>query len=411
MVVRRQQPVMTMHVRPSYMKRALVMVVVVAVSSFVASGCGSPRTATFYDPNEPGAFAGGESDPATKFGVLPFEHVMATMRLRARVVAARALVHNSSYDLANEQLQLASEDTLVTVLGAVSLQSPAQGKQLLDSWISADGSAPAGSWVTADDTSNNDRDREGIIPRPSAVRLDRLLAQLDHAQELLTPPIAREDAGWNAGIVSTLLEDSGTAYENAFLEGLAADTTSQYAQGWGTVQVVQAYVKRLPRVRRRPITDAVDEYAQSFFPSITAQDDAASRVDRVVESQGEVSALIEDSFRILIDGREPRSSAPRCLASTQEALTKLREQISSTPINRLRTTHVNEIFRSCAPDVVGLDPQLVGRVEYALGVSIPAARATRASESELQSIVDNVINDMSQASSLVNDELAALEEE
>ena len=389
--------------------RRWLAAVLLGTLAVAVAGCGAPKTATYVDPNKPGAFAGGESDPASDFGALEFEHALNIERLRARVIAARALMRRSNSDLARAQLESAADETLIGALGATALQSPQRSKQLLAAWRAAGGPTPPNSWHTNGNEEQNSP--------PNLASIDRLLTQIEQASQLVTPAPARDSGAWHAAIVSALMEDSGTAYENAYLEGIATDTTSQYAQGWGTVQGALKQARKLPVERRTQIEDAIAQYASSYFPAVAPQSDNHSDTDQVVETQGEVSALVEDTFRIMVNGREPRKDAPECIVRTRRTGAQLADALAQPPARNTNARSLDEYlgdvtasYQTCAADIASLDPALAGRIEYALAVSIPVALEDK-STSTATSITANLDSDLVQAASLVSDELDALAQE
>lgn len=388
-----------------------LLLLIACLFTLIVAGCGSPSTATYVDPNPPGAFAGSERDPIEEYGRSAFEHQIAFAQVQAHIQAARGLVRIGRRDDAVAQLQTASDGPLIGLLGSLAGTHLDAIRQIRHTWGLLGASFPEEQTfqlLTPVPTSPSHSATETPITSAQLAVLERQVEVLASATE---PSDAARDFGWQAAIASQLLDDVGTSYENAYLNGSSVDIGSQYAYGWAVAHLVLRRIHQLPRSQSAEITRELRAFIDAYYTNITPPARPSS-TDKVVEVQQNLGASIQDVFGVVVAGSEPRRSAVNCLRNVADTLTQARSVIADASQPSDRSSDIRIAMRryaSCASDVASLDTSLTGRIESKLGV-LQSVSVQSSNVQAMLEVLGSVINDVEQARSEVRSELDALSE-
>ena len=417
---------------PSRLRNAFVMTI--SVCAVLIAGCGAPKTATYSDPNPPGAFAGSERDPIEEYGRMSFEQQVSIAQVEARVKAAKELLRHGASDDARTQLQLASDGPLITVFGAVIHANIRAARTLRDAWVTAGAPLPEaqalqliGPFTDVIQPSRPNTKPTTLRPAgtPQSVtypdttvqssaaltiaNLTNLEHQLHEAAAIVATPTSLHDDGWNAAIDSQLLDDVGTSYENAFLDGTSSNATSEYAYGWAVANLVMQRLNQLPARQSHDIGVQLDRFIRTYFPRITPSE-GNHDTDVVVEKQQNIGAMMQDVFGVVVDGSEPRASSTSCLTSVKSLL-KTAEKLVDSHAKRdaIESTMIraNTTYDRCSSDVAALDSVLAGRIDVKLAV-LQGDALEPALLSDATAVSASAASDLDEAISLVKSELDAL---
>jgi hypothetical protein len=459
------------------------VICIAATATLLVGGCGLPNAVTYTDPNPSGIFPGTQRDVTATYGRAAVERTRSFLQLRARVQAALLAMTLRQPDEARAHLEAASQESLVTALGAVGIASPREVPPIIAAWTATGAPPPPASDVADLGTPGS-----GGLPSQATLRtLDRVLRD---RERLVMPTSSRLDPGWNGAIAALLVEDAAMAFEQSSLDDSVLDDTdsadnpsgiedtptaqsqrsASIAYTSALLQVCRELVDRIPAQRRQLFLTSIDSFERSFLtpqhpyatsPTAEASDarrsdgatshaqrsDGATpqaqksdggtshdgRMDDVYAETEQLSTLLQQAGGAIAESGEPRPQAPACLKQAAEQVARIvgpRPLIGAHNAGSKRTSStaaalpvsasakidqivvkVTRYVTTCSDDIAAVDPLAMGRVEYAVGVSLPAVLHGATTSSERNDLAASIDTELDQARTLVMDELAALKEE
>lgn len=369
--------------------RWLPLFAVAAMSTVLLAGCGKADHVTYYDPNPPGAFGAAESEPVGEFGAAAFERGLAVERARADVAATIALVQLNRTDDATQQLSTFRTDSLPPVAGALGLVSPPASDRLLE--------------ITGSDDT----------PLPDVPMLRVIDQQLAAAGKQIIPVSAADDSTWRAALLDRVIEEGSGAYEQAFVGEEEVALRTEYARAWGLIQAARTrLVTSLSADRSGNLPNQISTFAQRFVPTVVPPEQARSG-EAASNEAASIMDELEQSYGFATTGSEPKPDSEQHIARALQDAEALRDALAgtSTVEQQRHLLHAAQrSFEACASDISTVDPSIVGRVEFALGVTI-RRHLDHAGTEDIETAAGSVVSDITQARVSVKDELAALEED
>lgn len=358
-------------------------------------GCGSPDEVTYVDPNVgDGAqqVDGSSAEPFSRFGAATTERAKAAIRIRAALGAARTLA-GSDQRAASDSIDRTIEEDLPLIEPRLHANNPILARQLRTGLESLRDHPPANPVAYT-------REVRRIT--------DGLLAQ---ATDVVVPNDARQDAGFQAGLLYETLQDSAVAYEVAFNGGSdTIEDPASYRLAYGLlVDADTRQLEAVPENNRAFIRATLDRVSRSSMPGPTPPDDPRSP-DTVV---GEVSTLGDDVVRAAhIDPTYPSPdpatpdqlrALKRSVAAAVEAWERGERDAARRQLNAADRTQLSV----ASAGIAAVSPNLLAQLERDIAMTLPDAMQRRGDVAAAAAETDARIDEATQ---LVEEELELLRE-
>lgn len=361
----------------------------------VLGGCGAPDKVTYVDPNVgDGAQQtdGSSAEPFARFGAATVERAKAAIRIRAALGAARTLA-GSDPASASRIVDRSIQEDLPQLEPRVRASNPRLAAQLRSGLERLRDQPPATAVAYT-------REVRRIA--------DSILVQ---ASDLVVPSDARQDTGFQAGLLYETLQQAGVSYEAAFDGGNdAIADPAEYRLAYGLlVDAATRQLDAVPKGSRALIRTNLDRVARSSMPGPTPPDDPRSP-DAVL---GELTTLSDDVVRTA--GIDPTFPSPdpatpdqlRALKRSVAAAVEAWERGDRDAARRQLAAADRSQLAIASAGIAAVSPALLADLERDVVITLPDAMAQQRDVAAVAAEVDARIDEATQ---LVEEELELLRE-